>query len=175
MHHSDAGSQYTIDPLHRPPRRRRPPPPRSAPIGDSYDNAMAEALNGTFKAELSSSTAPGAPAANSRSPSSNGSTGTTTAASTPRSATSHQPSTKPLVPSTRPRPQRQETHNPHCTKPGRPQSEDLGVHPVARLGCLAVEGWTSSVEQRGAESRRYGRGCSVSSRWWWWSASRFDE
>ena len=48
-------------------------------VGDSYDDAMAEAFNGTFKAEfVTLHTGPGAPVVNSRSRSSNGSTGTTT-------------------------------------------------------------------------------------------------
>lgn len=51
VHHSDAGSPVHLDPLHRPPRRRRPGSlerhHRRLP-----DNAMAEELNGTYKAEL---------------------------------------------------------------------------------------------------------------------------
>ncbi len=50
-HHSDAGCQYTsfryTDRLHEAGIAAS-----IGSIGDSYDNAMAEALNGTFKAEL---------------------------------------------------------------------------------------------------------------------------
>jgi putative transposase len=51
VHHSDAGSQYTSirysDRLSEVGVM-----PSIGSVGDSYDNAMAEALNGTFKAEL---------------------------------------------------------------------------------------------------------------------------
>ena len=51
VHHSDAGSQYTSIRY----TERLATAGLSASVGtvgDSYDNAMAEALNGTFKAEL---------------------------------------------------------------------------------------------------------------------------
>jgi putative transposase len=51
VHHSDAGSQYTAirysDRLHDAGISAS-----IGSVGDSYDNAMAESLNGTFKAEL---------------------------------------------------------------------------------------------------------------------------
>jgi transposase InsO family protein len=51
VHHSDAGCQYTAiryaDRLHDAGIAAS-----IGSVGDSYDNAMAEALNGTFKAEL---------------------------------------------------------------------------------------------------------------------------
>lgn len=51
VHHSDAGSQYTSirysDRLHSAGLAAS-----IGTVGDSYDNAMAEALNGSFKAEL---------------------------------------------------------------------------------------------------------------------------
>lgn len=51
VHHSDAGSQYTsiryTDRLHTAGLAAS-----IGTVGDSYDNAMAEALNGSFKAEL---------------------------------------------------------------------------------------------------------------------------
>ena len=51
VHHSDAGCQYTAigyaDRLHDAAIAAS-----IGSVGDSYDNAMAEALNGTFKAEL---------------------------------------------------------------------------------------------------------------------------
>jgi putative transposase len=51
IHHSDAGSQYTS--IHYSERLADVGVmPSIGSVGDSYDNAMAEALNGTFKAEL---------------------------------------------------------------------------------------------------------------------------
>jgi putative transposase len=51
VHHSDAGSQYTS--IRYTDRLATAGLAASiGTIGDSYDNAMAEALNGTFKAEL---------------------------------------------------------------------------------------------------------------------------
>jgi putative transposase len=51
VYHSDAGSQYTSI---RYTTRLSDVGimPSVGTVGDSYDNAMAEALNGTFKAEL---------------------------------------------------------------------------------------------------------------------------
>ena len=51
VHHSDAGSQYTS--IRYTDRLTSAGLAASiGTVGDSYDNAMAEALNGTFKAEL---------------------------------------------------------------------------------------------------------------------------
>ena len=51
VHHSDAGSQYTS--IRYTDRLATAGLNASVgTVGDSYDNAMAEALNGTFKAEL---------------------------------------------------------------------------------------------------------------------------
>ena len=49
--HSDAGSQFTVDPLRRTPRRDRRPPSIGS-VGDSYDNALAETVNGLYKTEV---------------------------------------------------------------------------------------------------------------------------
>jgi putative transposase len=50
-HHSDAGSQFTA--IRYSDRLTEAGIAASiGSVGDSYDNAMAEALNGTFKAEL---------------------------------------------------------------------------------------------------------------------------
>ncbi len=62
---------------------------------------------------------------------------TTTAASTPRSATSRQPSTRPTGTVNKTSPSRQETHNPHCTKPGALQNSSTikrHNHPSAKRG-----------------------------------------
>ena len=84
IHHSDAGSQYTsyafqqvLDDHHV--------LASIGSVGDAYDNAMAESFVDTFKTELIA-TASGAPAPSSSSRSSNGSPGSTTTASTNRSA-----------------------------------------------------------------------------------------
>ncbi len=51
IHHSDAGCQYTS--IRYSDRLAEEAIAASiGSVGDSYDNAMAEALNGTFKAEL---------------------------------------------------------------------------------------------------------------------------
>ncbi len=51
IHHSDAGCQYTA--IRYSERLAQAGIDASiGSVGDSYDNAMAEALNGTFKAEL---------------------------------------------------------------------------------------------------------------------------
>lgn len=59
-------------------------------VGDSYDNALAESVNGLYKAELVYWEGPGEAPTTSSSPPSAGSTGSTTPASTPRSATRRQ-------------------------------------------------------------------------------------
>jgi transposase InsO family protein len=51
VHHSDAGSQYTAI-RYTEKLDTFGVLPSIGSTGDSYDNAMAEALNGTFKAEL---------------------------------------------------------------------------------------------------------------------------
>jgi putative transposase len=63
--------------------------------GDSYDNALAETINGLFKTELIKAEVRGAPPTMSRSPPWNGSTGSTTDASTSTAATFHQPNSRP--------------------------------------------------------------------------------
>ncbi|MFD9226087.1 IS3 family transposase [Streptomyces sp. NPDC060064] len=58
IHHSDRGSQYVS--IRYGERLLQAGPTASVgSVADSYDNAMAEALNGSFKAELSSTRAPG--------------------------------------------------------------------------------------------------------------------
>lgn len=51
IHHSDAGSQYTSI-RYGATLSTFGVLPSVGTVGDSYDNAMAEALNGSFKAEL---------------------------------------------------------------------------------------------------------------------------
>jgi len=51
IHHSDAGSQYTAI-RYNERLSTLGVLPSIGSVGDSYDNAMVEALNGTFKAEL---------------------------------------------------------------------------------------------------------------------------
>jgi putative transposase len=51
VHHSDRGSQYlSIRYTERWPKRASSP--RCGSVGDSYDNALAETINGLFKAEV---------------------------------------------------------------------------------------------------------------------------
>ncbi|TVT23874.1 DDE-type integrase/transposase/recombinase [Amycolatopsis acidiphila] len=59
--------------------------------GASYDNTLAESINGLHETELIKSQAPGAPSTTSRSPPPNGSIGSTNAGSTSTAATSHRP------------------------------------------------------------------------------------
>jgi transposase InsO family protein len=93
VHHSDAGCQYTS--FRYSDRLAEAGIAASiGSVGDSYDNAMAEALNGTFKAELVALHGPCAPGHSSSGRSSNGSPGTTPPRFTVRSETSHRPSTK---------------------------------------------------------------------------------
>jgi transposase InsO family protein len=69
--------------------------PSIGTVGDSFDNAMAEALNGTFKAELVHLHGPWRTASSSNTPRSTGSIGTTRGGCTARSMTSHPSNTKP--------------------------------------------------------------------------------
>jgi hypothetical protein len=98
--HSDAGSQFTsirygerlaeIGAI-----------PSIGTVGDSYDNALAETVNGYYKAELirgPARTAPGRPSKRSSSRRSAGCTGTTPSACTATSGTSHPPSSSNSTP-----------------------------------------------------------------------------
>ena len=73
-------------------------------VGDSYDNALAETINGLYKTELISRGGPGGASTTSSSPPRSGSTGSTIAASTSTAATSHPPTSRPpttLAPASR--------------------------------------------------------------------------
>ncbi len=61
--------------------------PSVGAVGSSFDNALAETINGLFKTELIKPAARGAPSTTSSSPPRNGSTGSTIAASTSTAAT----------------------------------------------------------------------------------------
>jgi len=63
--------------------------------GDSFDNALAETVNGLFKTELIKRRGPWRRRAGRTRHPENGSTGGTTAASTPRWAVGAQPNTRP--------------------------------------------------------------------------------
>jgi len=98
VHHNDAGSQYTSIAF----TERLATCGVDASVGsvadaDAYDNALAESTIGLFKTELIKPADPGGPATRSRSPPSNTSTGTTTAASTAAPRTYHQPISKPCT------------------------------------------------------------------------------
>jgi transposase InsO family protein len=93
VHHSDRGVQYRAIRY----TQRLADTGAVASVGsrgDSYDNAMAEAFNSLYKAELVRNKGPGAAATTSRSPPSSTSTGTTTGAYTANTDTSRPPSTK---------------------------------------------------------------------------------
>jgi len=70
--------------------------------GDSYHNALAEAFNSLFKAELVRNKDPGSPSTTSRSSSPNTSTGSTTDGSTARSAPSHPSTSRTITTDTTP-------------------------------------------------------------------------
>ncbi len=96
IHHSDRGVQYRAIRY----TQRLGEAGAVASVGsrgDSYDNAMAEAFNSLFKAELSATEAPGTASTISSTPSRNTSTGTTIAVSTDNSATSLPSSSKPSI------------------------------------------------------------------------------
>ena len=104
VHHSDAGSQYTsIRYTER--LAEAGAKPSIGSVGDSYDNAMAESIIGLFKTEVIRRQGPWRTRDAIEMAPWSGSTGTATAASSRRSATSHRPrqnrSTTP--PSRRPR------------------------------------------------------------------------
>ena len=52
IHHSDKGFAIRVDPLQRTPGRGGHRAPSVGSRGDSYDNALAETINGLYKDEL---------------------------------------------------------------------------------------------------------------------------
>jgi transposase InsO family protein len=114
--HSDAGSQFTS---YRYTDRLANAGITASigSVGDSYDNAMAEALNGTYKAELIHRHRPWKTRQQPSSPSSNGSTGTTRPDFTARSATSHPSNVKPSGIKPTRRQSCSQHHKPDCIKP----------------------------------------------------------
>ncbi len=92
--------------------------PSVGSVGDSYDNALAETVNGIYKTELirGPTGAPAAPSATSNPLTSPGCTGTTTSASTATSETSPRQSSRPPTLPTRPTENRLETNKPSLHK-----------------------------------------------------------
>jgi putative transposase len=93
VHHSDRGVQYRAIRY----SQRLADTGAVASVGskgDSYDNAMAEAFNSLYKAELVRNADPGEASTTWKSRPWSTSTGTTTDASTANSDTSHPPSTR---------------------------------------------------------------------------------
>jgi len=87
VHHSDRGSQYlSIKYTERLVEAGIKPSVGS--VGDSYDNALAETINGLYKAEVIHRRDPGVPSRPSSSQHWNGSTGSTTGVCSNPSATS---------------------------------------------------------------------------------------
>ena len=103
VHHSDRGVQYLA--IRYTERLAEAGAVASVGSkGDTYDNAMAEAFNSLFKAELVRNKGPGAPSTTWRSRSPSTSTGSITAGSTARSASSRQSSTRLCTPQPQPHP-----------------------------------------------------------------------
>jgi putative transposase len=94
VHHSDRGVQYvSIKYTERLAEAGLVPSVGS--VGDSYDNALAETINGLYKAEVIHRRGRGARWRPSSTPRSNGSTGSTTDACWSRSETCPPPKRKP--------------------------------------------------------------------------------
>lgn len=176
IHHSDAGSQYVSLAL----TERLAALGIRASIGtvaDAYDNAMAESTIGLFKTELIRRRGPWT---TSRSRPWSGSTGSTTAACTPNSATSHPPSTRPTTTVTTPRRERwrpknrasTESRAVHCpflrrvmhdedvgalpSAPGRAPARAQSLVVFAGVAVMALEGWASTAIWRGLASSATG-------------------
>jgi hypothetical protein len=96
VHHSDRGSQYLECARHPAPGRRGAVASVGAK-GDSYDNALAEAVNGLYKAELIGPAGRGEEPARWSWPPLSGSGGGTSVACTARWTTSHLQNTKPCT------------------------------------------------------------------------------
>lgn len=117
IHHSDCGVQYVA--IRYTERLSEVDAVASVgSVGDSYDNAMAEAFNSLFKANSSATKDRGPASTISNSPWPSTSTGTTTAGCTANSGRSHPSSTRPYT-QTRPSPGNPpKRENPAPTKPG---------------------------------------------------------
>jgi putative transposase len=142
--HSDAGSQYTS--IAYTERLAELGADASiGTVGDSYDNALAETVNGSTKPSSSGTrsswpptVATGRASTTSRSPPAAGCPGSTNAASTKPSATSPRPSTRPPTTVTSVRPQRPE--NPTQRACARPRVLQ-GVLVLAVVGPARAPPW----------------------------------
>jgi len=94
VHHTDRGSQYTSIRFSERLAEAGIQPSVGA-VGSSYDNALAETINGLYKTELIRPASPGGPSRKSSWPPRNGSTGSTTAASTNTAVTSRPSNWRP--------------------------------------------------------------------------------
>ncbi|GGO24967.1 hypothetical protein GCM10011574_55910 [Microbispora bryophytorum] len=116
VHHSDRGVQYVAVRY----TQRLAEAGAVASVGskgDSYDNALAEAFNSVFKAELIRNKGPGEASTMSRSLSPSTSTGTTTAGCTGSYASSRRSSTRPTINTpSHPSGRRAGDHSPHQTR-----------------------------------------------------------
>lgn len=93
IHHSDRGSQY-VSIKYTERLAEAGIEPSVGSVGDSYDNALAETINGLYKAEVIHRRGPWRSFEAVDTPRSNGSTGSTTGACSSRSATSRPPKQK---------------------------------------------------------------------------------
>jgi putative transposase len=141
VHHSDRGTQYTSYRY----SQRLADAEVAASVGsrgDSYDNAMAESLNGTFKAELIHLHGPWRTRDQAE---------MAIIECTAKSATSHPPSTKPTGTVTTTRQQPLSPPKPRCTRPG-----------LAHVGSVVLGGATRCALRVSGRRRRDGTGPMMS-------------
>jgi hypothetical protein len=121
--------------------------------GDSFDNALAEAVNGLYKAELIRRQGRGGPPTRSSWPPSPGSNGGTASGCTARSITSHPQNTRPSTTVDKEGPRRSHRSNDqglHQTQgssglPGHPGCRVSGVRGPDRPGVHRRGSWSASL------------------------------
>lgn len=134
VHHSDRGSQY-LSLVYTDRLGELGTAPSVGSRGDSYDNALAEAVNVADKTELINRANRGAASTTSSWPPLNGCSDTTKNACTKPSAMSHQPSTRQPSPAPHIQPVNPGPRNRIGTKPGvlhaesNPTVGDSRTHP----------------------------------------------
>ena len=117
VHHSDRGGQYLA--IRYTERLAEAGAVASVGSrGDSYDNALAETIIGLYKTELIRRRGPWKASMRSSTPPWSGSTGSTTGGCWSRSATSHQPSSRPPTGERRPQAASTDSSNRASDEPG---------------------------------------------------------
>jgi hypothetical protein len=145
IHHNDAGSQYTSIAF----TERLAALGMKASIGtvgDAYDNALAESTIGLYKTELIRRRGPGGPWTTSRSRPWSTSTGSTTGACTPSSATSHPLSARTTTTVKSPRRRHQKRQN-------RASTETGAVHSLAQSRKV-IDDYADTAGKRRKENDR---------------------